>query len=154
MTNESKLAPATPPLEAQPQGTPAGSTGEGAELAPLTDAEIEALAVEHESFGFGRVDEKGYTCHGFNPDGLAAFVAALRARLAAPVAVEQADATHGLMTEAPRLMTPYWVVQFGIVGTRRWANSGMEQRWLAAGLCYSTEADARAALQATKEGDK
>jgi hypothetical protein len=48
-----------------------------------SDAEIEALAVEHESFGFGLVDQQGYTTHGFSPDGLRSFVAALKARFGA-----------------------------------------------------------------------
>ena len=43
----------------------------------LSDADIEKLAVEHEAFGFGRVDAKGYTTHGFDPDGLRDFAAAL-----------------------------------------------------------------------------
>lgn len=43
----------------------------------MTETEIEALAVKHEAFGFGRVDAKGYTTHGFDPDGLAAFVMAI-----------------------------------------------------------------------------
>lgn len=41
---------------------------------PPTPAEIERLAVKHEAFGFGQVDSKGLTTHGFDPDGLAAFV--------------------------------------------------------------------------------
>jgi hypothetical protein len=40
----------------------------------LQESEIEAIAVKHEAFGFGLVDEKGYTTHGFDPDGLQAFV--------------------------------------------------------------------------------
>lgn len=40
----------------------------------ITKTKIEALAVEHEAFGFGRVDAEGYTTHGFNPDGLHEFV--------------------------------------------------------------------------------
>lgn len=34
---------------------------------------VERLAVMHEAFGFGRVDEKGCTTHGFDPDGLVNF---------------------------------------------------------------------------------
>lgn len=41
--------------------------------------DIEKLAVKHEAFGFGRVDAKGYTTHGFDPDGLCDFVNELRA---------------------------------------------------------------------------
>lgn len=40
---------------------------------PLTKKEIEKLAVKHEAFGFGRSDAKGFTTHGFDPDGLSAF---------------------------------------------------------------------------------
>lgn len=40
----------------------------------LSDEQIEALAIKHEDFGFGRVDKRGITTHGFNPDGLRAFV--------------------------------------------------------------------------------
>jgi hypothetical protein len=39
----------------------------------LTDEVIERLAVEHESFGFGVVDDRGLTTHGFDPEGLRAF---------------------------------------------------------------------------------
>lgn len=39
----------------------------------LTDAEIEKLAVRHEAFGFGAVDAKGFTTHGFDPEGLRNF---------------------------------------------------------------------------------
>jgi len=39
----------------------------------LDERQIERLAVKHEAFGFGRVDAKGLTTHGFDPDGLAAF---------------------------------------------------------------------------------
>lgn len=35
---------------------------------------IEQMAVKHEAFGFGQVDAKGYTTHGFDPDGLRNFV--------------------------------------------------------------------------------
>lgn len=40
--------------------------------------EIEKLAVKHESFGFGLADPgEGLTTHGFEPEGLQAFVAEL-----------------------------------------------------------------------------
>ena len=45
-----------------------------AEKLKLTDDQIEAIAVKHEAFGFGLVDAKGYTTHGFYPDGLREFV--------------------------------------------------------------------------------
>lgn len=45
--------------------------------APLSDEQIEALAVEHEAFGFGRVDAQGLTTHGFDPDGLHKFCRAI-----------------------------------------------------------------------------
>lgn len=43
----------------------------------LTDEQIEALAIEHEAFGFGRADEKGLTTHGFDPEGLRNFARAV-----------------------------------------------------------------------------
>jgi len=58
--------------EAPTRGGSAFSEGLGPE-------QIEALAVKHEAFGFGRVDAKGFTTHGFDPDGLEAFAAALLA---------------------------------------------------------------------------
>ena len=42
----------------------------------MTDQEIEKLALQYEAFGFGRTDG-GFTTHGFDPDGLVAFAAAL-----------------------------------------------------------------------------
>ena len=38
---------------------------------------IEKLAVRYESFGFGCVDERGFTTHGFDPEGLSAFTSTL-----------------------------------------------------------------------------
>jgi len=49
----------------------------------LTLEDIERIAIKHESFGFGRVDSKGLTTHGFDPEGLAAFVAELESRVRA-----------------------------------------------------------------------
>ncbi len=46
----------------------------------LSEAEIEALALEHEAFGFGRVDDHGCSTHGFDPEGLRAFATALLAK--------------------------------------------------------------------------
>lgn len=46
-------------------------------MADLTLQEIERLAVKHEAFGFGQVQPEGLTVHGFEPDGLKAFVAEL-----------------------------------------------------------------------------
>ncbi len=43
----------------------------------ITVKKIEALAVEHEDFGFGKVDAHGYTTHGFNPKGLRSFIKAI-----------------------------------------------------------------------------
>jgi hypothetical protein len=40
----------------------------------MDEKAIEAIAVKHEAFGFGLVDANGLTTHGFDPDGLAAFV--------------------------------------------------------------------------------
>jgi hypothetical protein len=57
----------------------------------ITDEQIEKIAVKHEAFGFGRVDVKGLTTHGFDPDGLAAFVRELLA-LQPSASAEQADA--------------------------------------------------------------
>lgn len=48
-------------------------------LPELDEKEIERLAVKHEAFGFGRVDDRCYTTHGFDPEGLHGFVADLRA---------------------------------------------------------------------------
>lgn len=64
-----------------------------------TDAEIEALAVEHEAFGFGRVDARGLTTHGFDPDGLGNFSRAVLAKWGTPPAVagesvDRADAVN------------------------------------------------------------
>lgn len=53
-----------------------------------SDAEIETLAVEYEAFGFGRVDDKGLTTHGFDPDGLGNFVRAILDRWGAQPAGE------------------------------------------------------------------
>lgn len=47
--------------------------GNGTAYVPLTDEQIEVMAIEHEAFGFGRVDAKGLTTHGFDPDGLKSF---------------------------------------------------------------------------------
>jgi hypothetical protein len=43
----------------------------------LTDARIEELAKDHEAFGFGLVDAKGFTTHGFDPKGIGAFARAV-----------------------------------------------------------------------------
>jgi hypothetical protein len=43
-------------------------------VSSISDEQIEALAIKHEDFGFGRVDKRGITTHGFNPEGLRAFV--------------------------------------------------------------------------------
>jgi len=45
----------------------------------LTDEQIERAAIAHEDFGFGKVDAHGITTHGFNPDGLRAFVRTIEA---------------------------------------------------------------------------
>lgn len=45
----------------------------------LSDEKIEALAIVHEAFGFGRMDERGLTTHGFDPDGLRDFARAIEA---------------------------------------------------------------------------
>ena len=50
-----------------------------AKLVPMTPEEIEKLALTHEAFGFGRVDARGLTTHGFDPEGLHAFVNAVEA---------------------------------------------------------------------------
>lgn len=51
-------------------------------MAELTDERIETLAVKHEAFGFGRVDERGLSTHGFDPDGLRDFARAIAAEVA------------------------------------------------------------------------
>jgi hypothetical protein len=40
----------------------------------LSDPEVELMAVKHEDFGFGLVDNHGISTHGFSPEGLKAFV--------------------------------------------------------------------------------
>lgn len=40
----------------------------------MTEQQIEELAIKHEDFGFGLVDNHGVSTHGFNPEGLIAFV--------------------------------------------------------------------------------
>ena len=52
-----------------------------------TDAELEALAVEHEAFGFGLADKQGLSTHGFDPDGLRSFARAVLAKWGTPPAV-------------------------------------------------------------------
>lgn len=74
------------------------STGE-AQPASLTDERVEALAVEHEAFGFGRVGDKGLSIHGFEPEGLRAFARALAATRAADPAPDRA----AMAEEAKRL---------------------------------------------------
>ena len=49
-----------------------------------SEDEIEQLAVKHEAFGFGLADVKGYTTHGFDPDGLESFVREVLERWGAP----------------------------------------------------------------------
>lgn len=43
----------------------------------ITVKQIEALAVKHEDFGYGKVDAHGYTTHGFSPKGLRSFIKAI-----------------------------------------------------------------------------
>jgi hypothetical protein len=57
----------------------------------MTDEQMEKLAVKHESFGFGQVDAKGLTVHGFDPDGLSAFVTELIASRGAEIATLKAE---------------------------------------------------------------
>lgn len=58
---------------------------------PPTPAEIEQMAVKHEAFGFGQVDYKGLTTHGFDPEGLLAFVNELFAAAPRPPAAQEED---------------------------------------------------------------
>lgn len=53
----------------------------------LTEAEIEAIAIEHEDFGFCRIDN-GISTHGFNPEGLMAFARAIERAHNIPAAQE------------------------------------------------------------------
>ena len=77
-----------------------------------TDAELEALAVEHEAFGFGLADKQGLSTHGFDPDGLRSFARAVLAKWGTPPAVvkwapeEIADGERGIR----------WVTNDGIHG--------------------------------------
>jgi hypothetical protein len=70
-------------------------------VAPMTDERIEALALEHEAFGLGRLDKRGLTTHGFDPEGLRNFARALLAAQP-PVQVDEAlrDAGANLATIA------------------------------------------------------
>jgi hypothetical protein len=65
---------------------------------PLTDAEIEALAKDHEAFGFGLVDKKGFTTHGFDPEGMGAFARAVEAAVLARIAQAEPAAWQGGFT--------------------------------------------------------
>jgi hypothetical protein len=49
---------------------------------PLTEEQIEKLAVEYEAFGFGLADSHAPSTHGFDPDGLVAFVRAVERGIA------------------------------------------------------------------------
>jgi len=46
---------------------------------PLTDEQIEEMAITHEDFGFGQVDSHGISTHGFSGDGLRKFARAVEA---------------------------------------------------------------------------
>lgn len=63
-----------------------------------SDAEIEALAIEHEAFGFGRADAKGFTTHGFDPDGVGNFARAVLAKWGTPQAVAGGYPVHQFRT--------------------------------------------------------
>lgn len=83
MTNEQMDAPSRKGADndshgQDEQGSPSPSFR--GEPRMLSDEEIEKLAVEHEAFGFGRVDERGLTTHGFDPDGLRDFARAILSR--------------------------------------------------------------------------
>ena len=43
--------------------------------------ELEKLMQQHEAFGFGQLDSKGFHTHGFDPNGLHNFVFALHHQL-------------------------------------------------------------------------
>lgn len=43
----------------------------------MTEEQIEEIALKHEAFGFGQVDHRGLTTHGFDPDGLRDFARAI-----------------------------------------------------------------------------
>lgn len=45
--------------------------------------------MKHEAFGFGQVDRKGLTTHGFDPEGLLAFVNELFAAATRPPAAQE-----------------------------------------------------------------
>ena len=61
--------------------------------------EIEKLAIKHETFGFGHVDARGLTTHGFDPEGLQAFVNELLAQ----AQKMPADKAEGDAQDAARL---------------------------------------------------
>lgn len=64
-------------VEAKRYGLLADALAQQPQGNEVTDAQIEALAIEYEAFGFGAVDARGLTTHGFNPDGLRSFARAL-----------------------------------------------------------------------------
>jgi hypothetical protein len=65
----------------------------------LSAEQIEKLAIEHEAFGFGQVDEWGLTTHGFDPDGLHDFVRAIAAALAPTPQAPQPTEPPGSLEE-------------------------------------------------------
>lgn len=69
-----------------------------------SEDEIEQLAVKHEAFGFGLADVKGYTTHGFDPDGLESFVREVLERWGAP---QQRESVRVPLTEG-RLCELYY----------------------------------------------
>jgi hypothetical protein len=54
------------------------------------------------------------------------------------------------MTEAPEVGAKYWLAEaaLGRADAYTWANEVDDQQWFAAGLCYRTEADAQAHIDA------
>jgi hypothetical protein len=52
-------------------------------VVPLSDEQIEAIALEHEHMGFGRVGSNELSMHAFGPDALRAFVRDIEAALSA-----------------------------------------------------------------------
>lgn len=66
-----------------------------------TDAELEALAVEHEAFGFGLADKQGLSTHGFDPDGLRSFARAVLAKFGTPPAVAGEPVAEVISTNGP-----------------------------------------------------
>jgi hypothetical protein len=73
----------------------------------MNTEQIEQLAIKHEAFGFGLVDAKGYTTHGFDPDGLHSFVAELTQKL-----VQERDALKATLAQPEQERVETYIHEF------------------------------------------